>query len=233
MTIKFYGWLMAALIALSVTAQAQTQPQAKKNDNSSVADELKRMDFSIGFSWRRAAFGVNDKTAILNVVALRNQLNKTEDFGKGFTAAATYNFGKYVGAKVDFAFNANTRNLFVGSNNTRLLLRERLTTILGGIETKDNTKKRGFRPFAHALAGVALARTRTPQAACGAAFGANAACPARLNDTNFGLAAALGVGVDVKLSRGFALRLLQVDYLPMRINGRTNHGVRMSAGLVF
>ena len=239
-TNKFNSLLVAMMMmAVALTASAQTNgqtnspnnpPPAKKN---SVSDELKQMDFSIGFSWRRAALGVNDKTAILNTAALRNQLNKTEDFGKGFNATASYNFSDKLGAKVDFSFNANARNLFVGNNNTKVLLRERLTTILGGVETKDNTKTRGLRPFAHALAGIAMARTRTPKVGCSTAFGANAVCPERLNDTNFGLAAAFGAGLDVKLSRGFALRLLQVDYMPMRLNGRTNHGMRMSAGIVF
>ncbi len=234
MTIKFYVLVLTCLLALAITGEAQTPaPSPAPAKKASVPAELKQMDFFIGFSWRRAALNVNNKAAILNTAALSNQLNNTEDFGKGFSAAGTYNFSDYLGAKMDLSFNANTRNLFVGGNNTKVLLKERLTTVLGGVEAKDNTKNKGLRPFAHALAGIALARTRTPKAACGAAFGANAACPDRLNDTNFGLAAAFGAGLDVKLSRGFALRLVQVDYIPLRINGRTNHGVRFSAGLVF
>ncbi len=219
---------LVCLITLAVTHNAQTPAPSP---SSKVADEIKQMDFSVGFSWRRAALNVSDKTAILNTATLKNQLNKTEDFGKGFNVSATYNLNKALGVKADFGFNVNRRNLFNGANKADL--RETLATFLVGAETKDNAKNRGLRPFAHALGGLAMARTRTPKAACGTTFGANAACPERLNDTNFGLAAAFGAGLDVKLSRGFALRLVQVDYMPMRINGRTNHGVRFSAGLVF
>lgn len=209
------------LTALVLTTNAQTP----------APDEVKQMDFIVGFSWRRAALNVNDKIPVLNTTAIKSQLNKTEDFGKGFTAAATYNFSASAGVKVDFSYNVNRRNLFVGANKVEL--KERLATALLGVETKNNKQSRGLRPFAQALGGLAVGRTRTDKTPCAAAFGTATGCPERLNDTKVGLAAALGAGLDVKLSRQFALRLIQIDYTPVRLNGRTNHGVRFSSGLVF
>jgi len=49
-------------------------------------------------------------------------------------------------------------------------------------------------------------------------------------DTNF--AAALGGGIDVKLNRRFALRLVQADYLPIRNDSFTLDNARISTGLV-
>jgi opacity protein-like surface antigen len=51
------------------------------------------------------------------------------------------------------------------------------------------------------------------------------------SDTNF--AVALGGGIDLNLSKGFGLRLVQADYLPVRRSGFTQDNARISTGLVF
>lgn len=68
-------------------------------------------------------------------------------------------------------------------------------------------------PFAHVLVGAAH-------------FGAGS--PG--SDTSF--AAAVGGGIDLRLSRGLYWRVIQGDYLPTRFNGGTQNNVRVSTGLV-
>lgn len=50
---------------------------------------------------------------------------------------------------------------------------------------------------------------------------------------NNGFAAALGGGVDIKLTEKVSLRAIQIDYLPIRFNGGTIHNGRVGAGINF
>ncbi|HVF90942.1 MAG TPA: outer membrane beta-barrel protein [Blastocatellia bacterium] len=50
---------------------------------------------------------------------------------------------------------------------------------------------------------------------------------------NTRFAMAVGGGVDVNLSRRFALRAVQADYLPIRADGEWQHNLRLQSGLVF
>lgn len=53
------------------------------------------------------------------------------------------------------------------------------------------------------------------------------------NDSETGFAMAIGGGVDVKISKNFAVRILQVDYVPERLGGQWQHNVRAQVGIVF
>ena len=48
-----------------------------------------------------------------------------------------------------------------------------------------------------------------------------------------GFAMAIGGGVDVNVGKNFALRVLQVDYVPERLGGQWQHNVRAQFGIVF
>lgn len=52
----------------------------------------------------------------------------------------------------------------------------------------------------------------------------------RQNRTNFALG--FGGGVDLNLSRRFAVRLVQTDFIPARLAGRWENNFRISAGVV-
>jgi opacity protein-like surface antigen len=81
-------------------------------------------------------------------------------------------------------------------------------------------------PFAHILVGGARVHTKAESEIDGTnniSFS--------FNDTAF--AAAVGGGLDVRLSRGIALRLVQLDYLLLRSGGSTQNNARASVGIVF
>jgi hypothetical protein len=55
--------------------------------------------------------------------------------------------------------------------------------------------------------------------------------PDMVNHTS--LAFGLGGGVDIRLSRMFALRAVEADYIPTRISGTWENHFRMSSGVVW
>lgn len=77
-------------------------------------------------------------------------------------------------------------------------------------------RRETFEPFVHALfAGLLIRADRGTYTATGLEFGA-----------------ALGGGVDCRLTRGLALRMVQFDYLAVRAEGMTLHNFKLGAGLV-
>lgn len=48
-----------------------------------------------------------------------------------------------------------------------------------------------------------------------------------------GLAGAFGGGMDLRLSNRFDIRLIQIDYNPMKLFNGTQHNLRVGIGLVF
>ncbi len=85
-------------------------------------------------------------------------------------------------------------------------------------------------PFAHALFGVA--RTHTEAESRSASFESFSSS----NETSFAMA--IGGGLDVKLSKSLALRVIQADYLYKRlgfdrIGFDNHHNFRAGVGIVF
>jgi len=73
-------------------------------------------------------------------------------------------------------------------------------------------RTRSLTAFGHALVGGATVRIE----------GAS--------DT--GLAVGLGGGLDVVGNKNFGLRIIQVDYLPIRLGGEWNHNIRLQTGVI-
>ena len=90
----------------------------------------------------------------------------------------------------------------------------RLYTFLAGPRLSYRTGRANL--FVHALAGAAR-------------LGASAA---GVEDNATSFAAALGGGVDVKLSRRLAVRVFQTDYLLTKLAENTQHNFRLSSGIV-
>jgi opacity protein-like surface antigen len=80
-------------------------------------------------------------------------------------------------------------------------------------------------PFAHALLGAARLSTRATVSVGDLSTDISLA--------NIGFAAALGGGLDLKLTESIALRLIQADYLLTHFGGSTQKSARLSVGLVF
>lgn len=93
-----------------------------------------------------------------------------------------------------------------------------LVTIMAG----PTLKARGHRvePFARGLIGVGRVALRSEQLSL------------KFNETTSGLAWAAGGGLDVNVSKRFAFRILQVDYLGTRIQEKNVRYLRAGVGVV-
>jgi hypothetical protein len=87
-----------------------------------------------------------------------------------------------------------------------------------------------FRPFAHALLGVA--HTRQQVEIFGIAIGPDGVCNGSCGG-KLGPALSAGAGLDWGLGSRLSLRLPQVDYVLVRMGGQTVHRLRGSAGIVW
>src|SRR5262245_5533439 len=91
--------------------------------------------------------GDTHNAAVDDILVGRNTL-------RGFNAAATYNFHKYVGATFDYSVHFREDNFSrpAGSGN----IDSTIHNVLGGITIKNNLfDGPRFKPFAHALFGFA------------------------------------------------------------------------------
>lgn len=139
----------------------------------------------------------------------------------GINVAVTYYFKGGLGVTGDFAYHfkeedRNTRNnpLFF-EDFTRS--RRRALSLIGGPQYKFN-KNSKIQPFVRALFGVTRQKNRSSQFFDNAdntnPGGTNTAFETtRLEDNYTGFIASGGGGLDVKISKNFAIRVIQFDYL--------------------
>ena len=169
--------------------------------NAAVAQDYKKWEFFGGYS-ALTFDNLGDDTdnpAVNDLLSEKNTL-------RGFELAITRNFHKYVGAKFDYSLHLRednfTRTLGNGTVDTTV------QNFLGGIQIKNNMEDGPrFKPFAHALFGVANQKIDVDSPQLPALFGIN---DFSVNETSFAMA--FGGGLDIKLNNRFDLRVVQVDW---------------------
>ena len=157
----------------------------------------------------------------------------------GFNASGVYNISRYFGIKGDVSgtYKGNTFSDTItdpsGTSTVSFKSNRSLYNFLGGVQVKDNSNEGVFKPFGHVLVGAAHARSKFKDYSCTPTTGV---CPAVIapdetfSDTGF--AAAVGGGIDLRVSNRFQIRAIQVDWNPVRIDG-TQNNLRLGAGIVF
>ncbi len=146
--------------------------------------------------------------------------DKSRDALYGFEVQGAYNISRFWGFTADFSYSQKT---FVETGFVDLT--SRVTQMMGGIKLQDNANNTRFRPFAHALAGVAHTSD----------------FPRVFDDTHkvieirsgTGLGFVAGGGLDIRLTRRVELRAFQIDYNPTRLNGNTLQNLRLGIGFNF
>jgi opacity protein-like surface antigen len=177
-----------------------------------TSDEYNKYDLGVLYSHNRQDVGVEDPNQ--NFLDDRQGFHGVEAFVKG-------NVSRYVGLKGSYSFNRKSFDIDGGTAATTFDVDADLHQLLGGAEIKDNAVDTKAKPFAHFLAGVAHARADV----------SNSTLSFTESDTGF--AAAIGGGIDFKLSDRVDLRAVQFDYNPIRANGETSHNFRIGIGLIF
>ena len=209
--IKFIKILCLTCV-LTVSAFAQTQ-----------TDEYRKNEFYVGYS---------------------NQQLESGDYrtANGFEGAYVRNIHRYFGIKgsVSGAYrNDSFEPTFTdptnGTFSYRIKTSDAVYNFLGGVQVKNNASEARFKPFAHALAGVAVTRSKISAPVCTAGT-----CPSIINNgaaftfTNTNFAAAVGGGLDIKINEKIDFRAIQVDYNPIYRGGNNwQNNIRFGVGVVF
>jgi hypothetical protein len=130
----------------------------------------------------------------------------------GFDASITYNFTRYFGIKAnaDGHFKTESFTDAFPSGSETVTTKDRIHNFLIGVQLKDNSKTKSFKPFAHALVGASRF-TATGVRSAPAFPPDNYAFKARVKS----FAMKFGGGLDLRLNRRFDLRLVEFDYNPI------------------
>jgi opacity protein-like surface antigen len=147
----------------------------------------------------------------------------------GWNASINYSLNKIIGLKADFSGHYNDTTLTNPFTGASTKVDESDFTFLFGPQFSYR-KNEKVVPFAHILLGGL--RGKTSAAPFDIGF-PGFPMIIDINSTDTAFAAAFGGGLDVKLTKGLAFRLVQADYLLSRFGGRTQNNLRIGTGLVF
>ena len=193
--------------------------------------DYKKWEFFGGYS----ALHFDNLGGDTNSAAVNDVLGEKQTL-RGFELAITRNFHKYVGAKFDYSLHLRednfTRTLASGTVDTTV------QNFLGGIQVKNNMEDGPrFKPFGHALFGVANQKVDVDSPDLPALFGVN---DFHVNETSFSMA--FGGGIDIKLNNRLDVRAAQVDWNIIKrgdqqtglivIPGTRQDNLRLSVGIV-
>jgi opacity protein-like surface antigen len=171
--------------------------------------DYNKVDVGVLYSNNRVDTGIDDPSQ--NFITQREGFHGIEGFVKG-------NVSRYVGLVGDYSFHRKTFSDTVGT--TPVSVDTDLHTLMGGAEFKDNSTETKVKPFARVLAGIQHIR-------------ANVSGFSGLDESDTGFSAALGGGVDFRVSPRVDIRAIQFDYNPTRFNGETSHNFRIGVGVIF
>ena len=165
------------------------------------SEEYKKWEFFGGYSALGfdTLAGDTDNADVNDVLSGRNTL-------RGFELAITRNIHKYVGVKFDYSLHLREDNFSraAGSGTVDTTVQN----YLGGLQFKNNTTDGPrFKPFAHALFGVASQKVDVDSPQLPAIFGIS---DFHVNETSFAMA--FGGGVDIKINNRFDVRAGQIDW---------------------
>ena len=179
---------------LSETDAPRALPQASSG-------EYKKWEFFGGYSALNFdnLGGDTDNPNVNDLLGEKNTL-------RGLELAINYNFHKYFGVKFDYSLHLREDNFTrtAGSGTVDSTVQN----FLGGIQLKNNSADGPrFKPFAHALFGVANQKLDVDSPQLGAVLGVS---DFHVNETSFAMA--FGGGLDIKLNDRFDVRAFQIDF---------------------
>jgi hypothetical protein len=191
------------------------------------SDDYKRFEFFGGYSHNRIDTGISDDDP-----ALRDIIDEREGFN-GFNTSITGNVSRYFGLKFDLSGHYKSRSIPFGTIQNGIDINSRLYNFLGGVQLKDNSSEKTFKPFVHALVGAAHARNHVDISNDVCIAIAPSPCPGDFTETETGFAGAFGGGIDIRAGNRLDIRVIQFDYNPTRLFDSTQHNFRIGVGLVF
>src|ERR1700736_6500600 len=210
-----------ASFPLSLSSWASPEPRPAAAGHPRPLDDSEsvtpKFEWFLGYSfWRAMPTSQNNRMSYLH----------------GGRTSIAYNFNRYFGLVADLAGFDNSKVTLFGPTASRTFDSDGTAyTYLFGPRFSYRKYER-FTPFFQALLGGAHASSVTIAGCTG-----DPGCPPLATEDS--LAAALGLGFDVKLTHHIALRLIEGDFLftnfdPFAPNTKNwQKNVRLSSGLVF
>jgi hypothetical protein len=200
------------------------------------ANDYNQLEFYGGYSLARTSSSVNSasftssggtqtftnlcSTATGDMIGpdFQNFFCKRRDFN-GFDGSITYNVSKYIGITADITGHFKTQayvDKFTPPGVTQTVSnQERLYNFLGGVQIKNNSKAARFKPFAHALVGVARYSNRQQQT-----LDLFPQFNFTIDDRETALALKLGGGLDIRAGKRIDVRIFEFDYNPVFVGDR-------------
>ena len=166
----------------------------------------------------------------------------------GFDGSVTYNVSRYIGIKGDFTAHFKSQSFvdkFTPPGVTQTLSNnEHLYNFLGGVQIKNNSRTARFKPFAHALAGLARYSNRQEQT-----LDLFPQFNFTIEDHETSFAMKLGGGLDIRAGKKVDIRIFEFDYNPVfagdrqpksiagpftniSFSGKTAHNFTIGVGIV-
>lgn len=164
-------------------------------------DDYRKLEFFGGYS----ALYFDNLGGDTSSPAVNDLLNEKNTL-RGFNLALTYNLHKYFGVKGDYSLHLREDNFSrpAGSGTIDTTVQN----FLGGIQVKNNMDDGPrFKPFGHALFGVANQKLDVDSPQLGTVLGVS---DFHVNETSFSMA--FGGGIDIKLTDRIDIRAVQVDW---------------------
>jgi hypothetical protein len=189
--------------------------------------DYKKFEVFAGYSHNRVDTGIG-----ANDDDIDDFLDEREGF-HGFNVSATGNVTRYIGFKFDVSGHFKSRSVPFGTIARAADIDSQIYNFLGGVQLKDNSTDVTFKPFAHALVGLGHVRAKVNFSNDFCIAISPSPCPVDSTESENGFAGAFGGGIDIRASDKIDIRVIQIDYNPMRVSGTTLHNFRFGVGIVF
>jgi hypothetical protein len=189
--------------------------------------DYKKFEVFAGYSHNRVDTGIGADDDDID-----DFLDEREGF-HGFDVSATGNVTRYIGFKFDASGHFKSRSVPFGTIASAADIDSQIYNFLGGVQLKDNSTDVTFKPFAHALVGLGHVRAKVNFSNDFCIAISPSPCPVDSTESENGFAGAFGGGIDIRASDKIDIRVIQIDYNPMRVSGTTLHNFRFGVGIVF
>jgi hypothetical protein len=189
--------------------------------------DYKKFEVFAGYSHNRVDTGIGADDDDID-----DFLDEREGF-HGFNVSATGNVTRYIGFKFDVSGHFKSRSVPFGTIARAADIDSQIYNFLGGVQLKDNSTDVTFKPFAHALVGLGHVRAKVNFSNDFCIAISPSPCPVDSTESENGFAGAFGGGIDIRASDKIDIRVIQIDYNPMRVSGTTLHNFRFGVGIVF
>lgn len=187
-------------------------------ERAAAQDDYHKFEFYGGYSNLRAEVGdLSDSSKRIGA--------------NGFNASVTGNLRRYFGLKFEYSFHRKiTTTVFPDPVFGDFTLKGRAAsnTFVGGVQFKDNSKDKRFKPFAHAMLGGQRIAVKATNGSTGEIID---------QSSKTYLTGVFGGGLDIRVSRRIDVRVIQFDYNPLRVTSDGTsilfNDFRIGAGIVF